>query len=582
MGARSNIIAGMFYRKRSPDVVPWLEDNITLPKGFTVNSGPVRFSGREFMRSILELHHPESGVTDLSVSAGTQLLKTAGMLLGKAYRMVWCPAPTLIVVPSLDFARDFMFAQRLDPLIQANKVLQELMPADSDSYKQLSLAMRGGTINLAGSNSSTNLSGRTVGDVLLDECCKFEHRHSKEAPESHPMLLADERCKEYASLAFRYKSSSPNISTHPFWSSVEAGTQTVIEVECPHCREWFHFEWVIKEDYKSVVWDPLAKSKEGRWDLDRVRASARYICPANGCPISSGEKPGMIRAYEEKDLNPSASRSRRSFIIPSFYSPSVSFGDIAVKWLEREKDLFKTGTMNFINSWMALPFTQVEVKVEEANIRGLMRDYLRKTVPFVPAFFIITADPGNVVHWMVSAVAENGTIAVVDWGDCVGIPQLDQLRQTMAYQVGGTNQRIRPGGGYIDSKYESNKVFDMCAKSGRFWSPVWGSDSRYGNWTSSSVSSHPGLRKIVFVDFSLKNELYDRTIAQGLGPEVILPADADDELIRQLSGQERDAITGMWKRIKDDHYGDCLKQVVLARWIREAMITAGMNQAQAA
>jgi hypothetical protein len=582
MGARSNIIAGMFYRRRAPDVVPWLEENIVLPKGFTVNSGPVRFSGREFMRSILELHHPESGVTDLSVSAGTQLLKTAGMLLGRAYRMKWCPAPTLIVVPSLDFARDFMFAQRLDPLIQANAVLRELMPSDSDSYKQLSMAMRGGTINLAGSNSSTNLSGRTVGDVLLDECCKFEHRSSKEAPESHPMLLADERCKEYGSLAFRYKSSSPNISTHPFWSSVEAGTQTVIEVECPHCRNWFHFEWLIKDDYKSVVWDPMAKNKEGRWDLDRVRATARYVCPHEGCPISSGDKPAMVRGCEERDLNPSASRKQRSFIIPSFYSPSVSFGDVAVKWLEREKDLFKSGTQNFTNSWMALPFTQVEVKVQEQDIRSLIRDYMRGTVPFIPSFFIITADPGTEVHWMCSAVNEAGVIAVVDWGTCVGIPAVDELRKTMAYQVGGTTKKIRPGGGYIDSKYESNEVFDMCARAGRFWSPVWGSDSRYGNWTSAAVSSHPGLRRIVFVDFSLKNELYEKRISKQEGAPILLPANTDDALIKQLSGQERDAITGLWKRIKDDHWGDCLKQVVLAQWIREAMVTAGVGLPQAA
>lgn len=573
----------MFYRRRAPAVVPWLEENIVLPKGFTVNSGPVRFSGREFMRSILELHHPEAGVTDLTVSAGTQLLKTAGMLLGKVYRMVWCPAPTLIVVPSLNFARDFMFAQRLDPLIEANPVLAELKPSDSDSYKQLSMAMRGGFINLAGADSSTNLSGRTCGDVLLDECCKFEHKKNKEAPESHPMLLADERCKEYGSLAFRYKSSSPNISSHPFWQSVERGTQTVLEIECPHCGEWFHFEWIIRDDYKSVVWDPLAKGKDGKWDEDRVRATARYICPHNGCEITSGEKPGMIRGYQELDLNPSASRSRRSFIIPSFYSPSVSFGDIAVKWIERDKDLFKSGTQNITNSWFALPYTQTEVKVEEATVRDLIvQTYARKTVPFVPAMFLITADPGNEVHWMVSAVSDAGEIAVVDWGTVVGIPQLNEFRKTLRYQLAGTPSMIRPAGGYIDSKFESNEVFDMCQRSGQWWSPVWGSDARYGNWTSVAVSSHPGLRRIVFVDFSLKNELYDRRISQGKGARIYLPADTDEGLIRQLSGQERDGVTGQWKRIKDDHWGDCLKMVVLAGWIREAFGGSGIAAGQAA
>lgn len=579
MSDRRRAIFSSFRRTRAPGVCEWLERNITLPKGFTVSPGPVRFSGREFMKFPLELHHPESGCTDLVISAGTQLLKTAGMLLGKAYRMVWCPSPTLIVTPSLDFSRDFMFRQRLGPLIEENPVLRELMPVNQDDYKQLSLAMRGGTIDLAGANSPTNLSGRTVGDVLQDECCKFETRSRKEAPEAHPMLLADERAKAYGSLAFRYKSSSPNIPSHPFWQAVEAGTQTVLAVPCPECREWFHFDWHLEKgsEYISVVWDRLAKDKEGRWDLDRVRVTARYACPHCGYQIPSGEKPGMIRQCQEHDLNPGASRSRRSYIIPSFYSPTISFGDIAVKWLEREKDLFHSGTRNIINSWFARPYTETAVEIRGEDIRKLVSSgYRRGTVPFEPVFVLLTADPGDTsgTHWMVSAGAENGDIAVLDWGVAVGVPALEQVRRSGAlrYQIGGTRKLVAPGGGYIDSRYDTDTVLQMCAESGGFWTPTAGSDARYGNWTSVPVRSHPGIRRFVFVDLTLKNELYDKRIAKGEGPRILLPGDADEGLLSQLSGQSRDANTGQWKRLPNDHWGDCLKQVVLAQWIRAAVL----------
>lgn len=575
---RLDSIFEAFTRRRAPGVCQWLEENITLPKGFTAQPGPVRFSGREFMRFALELFHPESGVSDLTISAGTQLMKTAGMLLGLSYRMVFAPAPSLIVVPSLDFARNFMFGQRLDPLISANKILSDLKPADADGYKQLSLAMKGGFVDLAGSNSPTNLSGRTVGQVYQDECCKFEHRSSGEAPEAHPMLLADERAKAYGSQGWRYKSSSPNITTHPFWRSIESGSQTVLAVPCPECKEWFNFEWASDEEkgYRSIIWDPLAKDKEGRWDLDKVRTSARYVCPACAYPIPSGEKPGMIRQAQEKHLNPSAPKGRRSFIIPSFYSPTVSFGDVAVKWVDREKDLFGTSTRNITNSWFALPYEETEVEVKGDDIRNLKaQEYRKGTLPFEPVSLMIFADPGETsgVHWAVVAGGGEGELAAIDWGVTASIQDLERLRLSgaLAYQLAGTRRIFAPAGGFIDSGYDTDTVYQMAAESGGFWTPTRGMEKRYGNWTSNPIRSHPTIRLLVFTDCSIKNEFYDRRIAQRKGPRVMLPADTEEEFVAQLSGQKRDGISGKWKRIQKDHWGDCMKQAVLAQWVQAAV-----------
>lgn len=570
----------MFRRRPAPGVCAWLEENIYLPRGFTPEPGPVSFRGREYMRHVLEAWNPETGATDVMVSAGTQLMKTAGMLLGLSYRMIHHAQPTLIVVPSLNFARDFLFGERLNPLIEANPILADLKPRNSDRYKALSMEMAGGTISLAGANSPTNLSGRSIGAVLQDEVCKYEHRVSEQSPEAHPMLLADERTKGYGSQGFRYKSSSPNVMSHPFWQSVEQGSQTVFHMPCPNCGEGFHFEFKKGENgYRSLEWDSHAKGKDGLWDLQRVRDSTRYICPHCGYGITSDQKAAMTRAIEPVDLNPAAPRTRRSFILPSLYSPAISFGEFAAKFLDT--DLF--GLRNFINSWCGLPYSEISVEVQDEDVRKLIdRTHRRRTLPFRPVALLMTADPGEVsgCHWMVSAVAENEDIAVIDWGVTVGTVATEELRKSgsLVYPIAGAQTLMAPGGGYMDSRYDSDTVYNVCAHSGGFWSPTRGSDARVGNWTSNRVKSHPGLHVFVFSDFQLKRELYARRMKNGEGPRIILPADADELLIKQLTGQQLDAQSGSWKRLPHDHLGDCLKQVVLSQWVRSAVMAAMQGQ----
>jgi hypothetical protein len=577
VSARLAEVFSILRAKRPPPVGDWLEANIQIPPSWGPAHGRVRFTGREYQRRILDLCHPESGVTDVVISSGTQITKTSAMLLGMAYRMVWVPQASLVVMPSMDFAKTFLSEQRLIPLIESNPVLAALKPAAEDDFKMLHLAMAGGNIDIVGTNSPTNLSGRTVANVYQDEVCKFEFRERSSAPEAHPMLLADHRAKLFGSRAFRWKSSSPNIPGHPFWRGVEQGTQTVFAVPCPHCREWFNFDWVYKDadSYASVVWDKLAKGQDGQWDLDRVLSSAHYVCPANGCRITDGDKPGMIRQCEEKHLNPGASRRHRSFIIPSFYSPAITFGEIACKWIGRDKDLFRSGTRDFLNGWAARPYTEIEVTVEDADVRSLIcPEYARRQLPFVPQSLIIAADPGDTsgVHWMVTAAAENGDIAVIDWGVTLDLAALDDLRTSgkLRYQIGGTDRVVEPAYGLIDSGYMSQMVWDLCARTS-WWVPTRGMRARYGAWTRGQVRSHPTLTQFVFVDSKLKDELYDRRMKRKQGPRIMLPADADALLLAQISGQQREARTGYWRELPSDHLGDCLKQAVLDQWIRSAV-----------
>jgi DNA-directed RNA polymerase subunit RPC12/RpoP len=578
---RTQALLSEFLAPASPGVVEWLESNIYLPRKFSPRGfGKFSTRGRPFQKTILECFHPNSGVSDCVVSGGTQLAKTTILLLGAAYRMVWQPLPALLAVPSIDFAKKKLVQRRLHPLINENEVLAALKPDDPDHFSLTEMHLRGGELTLAGSGSATNLSSISAGLIYQDECCKFIHRESEDEPEAHPMHLADERAKDFQDLAFRYKSSSPNSEHHPFWHAFEEGSQTQFYVPCPNCGHYFPFEFVREMDgeadsrveYRSIVWDSDARDSSGLWDQDKVKATARYVCRSCGYKIQSSEKSGMLERFELKDGNEGAGKSVKSFLCPSFLSPNVSFGEMAWQFLRGHDFL---GLQNFTNSWLALPFSEVAAKVTDATIRGLVnKEYRRGVIPRPPQSLIVLADPGQTsgCHWMVCAVMDDGEIYVIDWGSVLGVDDLNEQPRKASYPLAGTTRRLAPAAGLCDSRYNSDAVFSLCARSGGFWTPTRGSDATVGHWTATPVSSYPGMRLIAFVDHALKTELYGRRIAAGSPPRVHLPADADTVLIAQLSGQQQDARTGKWKRLPNDHLGDCLKQAVLYQWVSRAVM----------
>jgi phage terminase large subunit GpA-like protein len=575
LSTRREQILSEFLVQTRPDVIEWLKSNIVIPKSLSPRgAGPFNIDDRPYAAPILRCWHPESGVTDCNVTAGTQVIKTFGMLMGFCYRLVIEPMPSLLVFPSQDFARDRVSKEKLRPLIDENSILAGQKPLNLDDFKDLEMRMQGGDVTLTGANSPTALSGSTRGIVIQDEVCKFEHHESEDSPEAHPMLLADERTKDFKELAFRYKSSSPNHTLHPFWTDWKSGDCTYMVVPCPNSGHFQPLEDIpdayhenYENGYRSLVWSKDAKDKHGSWIEAKVRESIRYICRKCEYPIKEEEKSGMILKFEEERTNANASKSRRSFRIPSFYSPRITFGDMA--W-ERLKGADFFGYQNYYNSWLALPFSRIDLEVKQEEVEKLRVDSYRKgQIPHVPDYLVVTADPGETsgVHWKVSAVMPNEEIFVIDWDTCLSIEDLESpaLIDRWRYPVLNSSRVLGPSRGLIDSRYQSNRVYDMCARSNGFWWPTRGTDASFGTWTRNEIKSKPGLQVFVFVDYTIKNEIYGVRIHQQKPPRVYLPADAGKELIVQLSGQQ--LIDGRWKRLPNDHWGDCLKQVVLAQWI---------------
>ena len=315
MTPREKQVTACFAPRKMPGVVEWLSQNISLPRKMAPKaSGRFTTSRRRYQNTILECWHPESGTNHVDVAGATQGFKTTGCVLGICYRMKHKPWPVHIMGPAAKWSETEIGKLRMQPIIRENRVLAELMPDDMDNFTNQLMDMKCGPIKIVGANSPTQIGGMSAGIVCIDEATKIKKVMHEEAPDAHPIYNAWERSKDFRDVAyFHYMSSSPTSPNHPFWLSIEEGTQERFHCECPHCKEWFpfalpgyedmssYFELIGKAppaDYKSLIWDQSAKDVSGEWNQDKVRASARYVCPHNGCEINEQVRQGVVASAE--------------------------------------------------------------------------------------------------------------------------------------------------------------------------------------------------------------------------------------------------------------------------------------------
>jgi hypothetical protein len=245
MNRLAAMVADHFRFDKAPDPTDWAEKNLRIPREMSPRShGPFSVASRPWQRELLAPWHPESGVRKCDVAAGVQIAKTTAMVIGACYRMRHSPVPMMFVYGmSAEAAKREVSKKRLHPIINANDCLRSLKPHDSNLFGYSEMMMAYGPVMVTGAGSDTNLAGSTQGIVAIDEAAKIQQENASEAPEAHPIRLAEDRTKDFIGQEFVWKSSTPNSPTHLFWTDVTRGTFTHLYVPCPHCREYFPFEF---------------------------------------------------------------------------------------------------------------------------------------------------------------------------------------------------------------------------------------------------------------------------------------------------------------------------------------------------
>ena len=290
-------------------------------------------------------------IREVYLCKGSQLGGTEVMINMLMYIIDRNPAPTMIVYPSDDLAKD-VSNDKLKPAFRLASQIKKLFMENSS--KELRLKFKTMVLYLRGAGSPSKLASKAIKYLFFDEIDKIGGASKKEAS---PYNLAMERIKTYKSQSKVYACSTPTLATNYIWGLHNSAEEVRhYFVPCPHCGEMIELIW------NQIKFDEDQNKTMSPYDR---AATSKYICQACGCIIEDKDKPKMLRAGEWRAVKKRGIGKPKTvgFWISSLYSIFLTWADIAEEFLKSKDD--PELLQNFVNSWLAEPWEDTKLKTSK-------------------------------------------------------------------------------------------------------------------------------------------------------------------------------------------------------------------------
>ncbi|MBR2214569.1 MAG: phage terminase large subunit family protein, partial [Selenomonadaceae bacterium] len=510
-----------------------------------------------YLKLVMDSYNDDH-IHDITFCAGTQLGKTVAEQNMIAFTIACDPSPMLIVYPTKELAK-FTSEKRLQPMFRLCPALAERF----DEYRSQDLELNFGTmyISLVGANSAAGLAARPVRCVFFDEIDKFPKWTGSEAS---PLELADERTKTFWN-AKKVKVSTPTLKSGYIWQGwLTADIQYRYYVPCPHCG------------HKQILEMKQLKWPEGA-DETEARVRAWYECSHCHNAIDDRHKPEMLRGGEWRGERNSKGRAAKvAFHLNSIYSPWLTFGDVAAKFLASKDE--PSLLMNFINSWLAEPWEDKSSKLKSDVVMEKALPYNRGQMPPEAQILTCGIDVQLDHFWYaVRAWGAHLTSWLVDWGRAETWSDLLTVINRNYADMNGEVRQINLA--CIDSGYNTDDVYNFCAHNMDVLVPTKGSStplkSRYNVTVLDKQQAGFGLRLYIMDTNQMKNFVASRmSIAPGAHGSWNVYRDIEREYADQICAEQRveqkdkkGRVSIVWEKISShaqNHLLDCETNNTLA------------------
>ncbi len=322
-------------------VSEWADQNRILVSESSSEPGRWRTDRAPYQREIMDAF-TQPGIWKIVIMASAQVGKTELELNMMGRGIDVDPGPMLFIQPTTDFAEDFS-KRRVAPMIRACGALQRKVYEAKSRDAGNTINMKtfpGGSVAFTGANSPTELAGRPVRYVFMDEIDRFP---ASAGTEGDPLELAERRTETFRHNRKVVETSTPTVKGA---SKIERaymnGTQEEWHTQCPHCQKYVYIR------FDDIRFDQ-EEYKDENGERNFLVRNVRWQCPI--CKRETGE-------YETKRCpakwvmkNPKAvEEGVRSFRLNAFMSPWSDWTDICRKFLranaKKDPELLKV----FVNT----------------------------------------------------------------------------------------------------------------------------------------------------------------------------------------------------------------------------------------
>lgn len=549
----------------------WCAEHVRLDQRFTARPGMYDVSFTPYMRGPHEWFS-DPYVEEITGCKSRQVGGTTYLANCMMYAIGEDPGPALYVTSTIAKAQSFS-EREWRPRVELSDLVRGLKPSNDDDYKKLIQHFKSCTIELTGSNSPANLMSRPIRYLFEDEIDTWPEDNGAEAPSIN---IAEASTISYAHARKILRISTPTLPDGNIWKYFLRGTQHKYLVPCPCCGHRFEMKFEHLDFHREIN-----RADDGKWDLDKVRDTVTMKCPENGCRIEQWQQGEMVKNGEWVQTNPNAPRRHISWHISALYSPTLSWGQIAVIFLEQKNT--PGGVHDFYNHYLGLPYVAHATVITVSDVEKV-RDasppyqaYDEKNpnwvLPAKMSFILMMADVQQDGFWWAHrGVSEDEASWLIDYGQASTWQDLIELCARWYPQPDG--EKIQPIRGLIDSGFRAKResgVYDFCLSCAGTFFPCQGRSLNHGllQPVRETMFEHRGILipALQLRDDLYKEQLYLSKIKRPSGSAWYLPRNIGENYKAQLSDEqlipartEKGVKVLEWRSAKgNNHLGDVEK-----------------------
>lgn len=495
-------------------------------------------------------------IREIYFCKATQVGGTEALINILGYLITQSPAPSMIVYPSDDLAKDVSN----DKLKPAFRLIPEIKKIFFETNsKELRLKFKNMVLYLRGSNSPSKLASKAIKYLFFDEIDKMEGATKKEAS---PYKLAMERIKTYKNQSKVYACSTPTLKDNYIWSLYENADEVRhYFVPCPYCSEYIELKW------ENVVFE---KDEERSMSNYERAQTANYICQKCNHIIKDTDKPKMLKLGKWVSVKKRGIGKPKtvSFHINSLYSVFVTWASIVEEFLKSKDD--PEALQNFVNSWLGEPWEDTKVKTSTELVLERQTEYEENVVPDYAEFLTGGVDvQENSVYWVIRAWGAHITSQNITHGQALNLTEIEDIMNLSYYKKDGT--ALVPEIVFVDSGDQTDMVYNFCLKNNEYIYACKSSSKAMDTYYKISVVNKEGSNangiKLIIIDSGKYKDMIVNRMRRANGKRAwMVYKGCDEEYAKQVTAEHKILVkaTNGSKQLKwvtkashaDNHYLD--------------------------
>ena len=564
----AGVLQGIYSPEPDEEIWEWAARTMRIPATENEEMAGMFWSAEKtpYVKELMAwVRRPGKG--EFWVKKSSQVGITMAVLIIICWMIVHRPGNVAYAIDSVHEARNIS-KTRLKKWIEMNNLLDSI-GEDEDSMSNLTYFFRGMTVYMLGAFSKGGWANKSIVLFILDELDKHPYIEG----EGTTVTLARERCKRPKNakiIGFSTPGDGDQITIEH-----DKGTKELLHIPFPCCG---HIQPLKKEAlvFSTKEFKDLADG----YDREKVSTEAYFKCELCGGRLYDRDKMPAIQKYQIESTNPKAPRNIRSLHLWDAYSPFVTFGQIALEWIDAAGDV--TLMERLYRGRFGEKYERSGRTLKSADLLGCRGTYLRGNMPIQPVLVFQTIDiQGDVQKAVKMAVDAQGNLYILDWFITLVLSEATDWAYVPLLDSEGKEWIV--SNGLIDEGHRAHDVRREClAHFPVFW-PVKGRGGVQVQQTVGTSSQWVDNEEILTYHIAedqfkwqLLKMLTERDKRKKRGePQIFFPLDLEDDedfmdemcherpvMKKNKMGREK----WEWEKTGPNDFWDCVKYG-LALWV---------------